>query len=84
MATPFAGQPRVRRPPTLNVYKNVKGVRWPPLRWPGVAIEPLSRFCQKRMLIQIVPRPQGFSPMIEGVRWPPLANEGVAIETPRL
>ena len=71
------------------------GIRRPPPRWPGVAIEPLFRFCQKRMLIQIVggdpldgrgwptnPRPQGFTPMIEGVRWPPLAGEGVANEPP--
>jgi hypothetical protein len=48
----------------------IEGVRWPPLANEGVAFEPLFRFCQKRMLIQIVggdPRPLRWP----GVRWPP-------------
>jgi hypothetical protein len=28
--------------------QNVKGVRWPPLRWPGVANEPLASEKTKR------------------------------------
>ena len=65
------------------LYGHFLGFRWSPLRWPGVRRPPLFRFCQKRMLIQIVggdPRPL----RRPGVRWPPPANEGVAIETPRL
>jgi hypothetical protein len=44
---------------------------WRRFRWPPplhfvskCMIEILSRFCQKRMLIQNVPRPQGFSPIL--------------------
>ena len=28
---------------SIHFYKNVKGVRWPPLQWPGVANEPPAR-----------------------------------------